>query len=120
MNSHHENCHLEKFSPPNFCGSGGIVPFYPLTQTRHPPPPVADLHSKILDVRRRLGVQILSISCSFWEILAKSYVSAPLGSWRPLPGEILDPPLPSQDQTPPRDQTPSGPDSRCEQVARHV
>ena len=39
------------------------------------------------------GVQILSISCSFWENLANSYVGAPLGSWRPLPGEILDPPL---------------------------
>ena len=39
------------------------------------------------------GVQILSISCSFWEISAKSYVGAPLGSWRPLLGEILDPPL---------------------------
>ena len=35
------------------------------------------------------GVQILSISCSFWEILAKSYVGAPpLGSWRPLLEEI--------------------------------
>ena len=40
-----------------------------------------------------LGVQILSISCSFWENLAKSYVGAPPGSWRPLLGEILDPPL---------------------------
>ena len=41
------------------------------------------------------GVQILSISCSFWENLANSYVGAPppLGSWRPLLGEILDPPL---------------------------
>ena len=30
----------------------------------------------------------------FLEILAKSYVGAPLpGSWRPLLGEILDPPL---------------------------
>ena len=54
---------------------------------------VADLHSKILDARPPLGVQILSISCSFWEILAKSYVGAPPGSWRPLLGEILDPPL---------------------------
>ena len=39
------------------------------------------------------GVQILSISCNFWENLAKSYVGAPLGSWHPLLGEILDPPL---------------------------
>ena len=37
--------------------------------------------------------QILSISCIFGEILAKSYVGAPLGSWCPLLGEILDPPL---------------------------
>ena len=54
---------------------------------------VADLHSKILDARSPLGVQILSISCSFWENLAKSYVGAPLESWRPLLREILDPPL---------------------------
>ena len=42
------------------------------------------------------GVQILSISCSFWENSAKLYVGAslpPLGSWRPLLGEILDPAL---------------------------
>ena len=38
-------------------------------------------------------VQILSISCSFWEDLAELYVGPPLGSWRPLLGEILDPPL---------------------------
>ena len=31
-----------------------------------------------------LGVQILSISCSFWEILAKSYVAPP--------GELAPPP----------------------------
>ena len=40
-----------------------------------------------------LGVQILSISFSYGENLAKSYVGAPLGSRRPLLGEILDPPL---------------------------
>ena len=39
------------------------------------------------------GVQILSISCSFWENLAKSYVGAPLESWGPHLREILDPPL---------------------------
>ena len=55
---------------------------------------VADLHSKMLDARPPLGVQILSISCSFWENLAKLYVGAPPPeSWRPLLGEILDPPL---------------------------
>ena len=47
---------------------------------------MADLHSKILDARPPPpGVQILSISCSFWEILAKSYVGAP-------PGELAPPP----------------------------
>ena len=48
---------------------------------------VADLHSKILDARPPpgRGVQILSISCSFWENLAKSYVGAP-------PGELAPPP----------------------------
>ena len=44
-----------------------IVKFW----TRAPPPP--------------RGVQILSISCSFWENLAKSYVGAP-------PGELAPPP----------------------------
>ena len=38
---------------------------------------VADQHSKILDASP--GVQILSISCSFWENLAKLYVGAPRG-----------------------------------------
>ena len=46
---------------------------------------VADLHSKILDARPALGAQILSISCSCWENLAKSYVGAP-------PGELAPPP----------------------------
>ena len=54
---------------------------------------MADLHSKILDARPPLGVQILSISCSFWENLAKSYVGAPPGELAPPLGEILDPPL---------------------------
>ena len=31
------------------------------------------------------GVQILSISCSFWENLAKSYVGAPTGELAPPP-----------------------------------
>ena len=38
-------------------------------------------------------VQILSISCSFWEILAKSYVGPPPEGWCPNLGEIQDPPL---------------------------
>ena len=37
-------------------------------------PAVADLHSKIMDVPR---IQILSMSCSLWEISAKSYASTP-------------------------------------------
>ena len=41
-----------------------------------------------------LGVQILSISCSFWEILAKSYVGAPPRGVGAPPQKILDPPLP--------------------------
>ena len=39
------------------------------------------------------GTKILLISCSFWGNLAKSYVGAPMGSWRPLLGEIRYPPL---------------------------
>ena len=42
-----------------------------------------------------LGVQILSISCSFWENFAKSYIGTPLEGWCPHLGEILDPLLPS-------------------------
>ena len=45
---------------------------------------VANLHSKILDAPRPLGVQILSISCSFGENLAKSYVGG-------LPGGLAPP-----------------------------
>ena len=52
---------------------------------------VADLHRQILDARPRF--LILPISCSFWEILPKSYVGTPLGSWRHLFREILDLPL---------------------------
>ena len=40
-----------------------------------------------------LGVQILSISCSFWEILANSYVGAPWGVGYPPrrnPGSTTD------------------------------
>ena len=43
------------------------------------------------DARPR--VQILSISCSFWEKMAKSYVGTPLGGLAPPPREILHPPL---------------------------
>ena len=40
-----------------------------------------------------LGVQTLSISCSFWGNLTKSYVVASLEGWRPHFREILYPPL---------------------------
>ena len=53
---------------------------------------VADLRG-VRGMRAPLGVRILSISCIFGENLAKLYVGAPLGSWCPLLGEILDPPL---------------------------
>ena len=47
---------------------------------------VADLHSKILDAHPP-GVQILSISCSFWENLTKSYVGTPQGVGTPSSGK---------------------------------
>ena len=37
-------------------------------------------------MRIPLGVQILSLSCSFWENLAKSYVGAPWRVGAPPPG----------------------------------
>ena len=40
-----------------------------------------------------LGPKFFQFHAVFWENLAKSYVGAPLGSWCPLLGEILDPPL---------------------------
>ena len=54
--------------------------------------PVADLRGGY-DRRAPLRIQILSISCSFGENLAKSYAGAPPEGWRPHVGEILDPPL---------------------------
>ena len=46
---------------------------------------MADLTEGAGDAPPPLGVQILSISCSFWEILAKSYVGAPAGELAPPP-----------------------------------
>ena len=46
---------------------------------------VADLRGGAGDARPPLGVQILSISCSFWENLTNLYVGAP-------PGELAPPP----------------------------
>ena len=53
---------------------------------------VADLHSKILDAPP-WGSKSFQFHAVFWEILAKLYVGALLGSWRPHLGKILDPPL---------------------------
>ena len=53
---------------------------------------VADLRSGARDAP---PTEILSISCSVWENMAKS--PPPRGSWRPLLGEILDPLLVSED-----------------------
>ena len=50
------------------------------------PNAVADLRGGAGDAPPPPGVQILSISCSFWEILAKLYVGAP------PPGELAPPP----------------------------
>ena len=55
--------------------------------------PVADLHTKVLDVSPPPRVQILSISFSFWEHLVTSYVGGPMKGWHPHLGEILDSPL---------------------------
>ena len=38
------------------------------------------------DAHPSLGVQILSISCSFWENLTKTYVGAPVGLALPPAG----------------------------------
>ena len=63
---------------------------FPVSDTRA----VADLHSEILDVPPpTTGVQILSISYSFWEKFGKIVCWRPLESWRPNFGEILDPSL---------------------------
>ena len=45
-------------------------------------------HSTIyIENNANTGVQILSISCSFWEILTKSYIAPPsfIGEWAPPP-----------------------------------
>ena len=56
--------------------------------------PLADLGGGVRDARPPLCIQILSISCSFWENWAKLCVHAPpLEGSRPPLGEILDPSL---------------------------
>ena len=48
---------------------------------------VVDLRGGAGDACRPPDIQILSISCSFWEILAKSYVGAPPGVGAPSSGK---------------------------------
>ena len=57
-------------------------------------PPIGGSKGAARDASSAPGIQILSISCSFWENLAKSYVGVPLEGWHPNLGEILDLPLP--------------------------
>ena len=54
---------------------------------------VADLHSKILDVRPPWGSKFFQFHAVFGKIWQNRMLAPPLESWRPLLGEILDPPL---------------------------
>ena len=54
---------------------------------------VADLHSKILDARPPWGSKFFQFHAVFGKIWQNRMLAPPLGSWRPLLGEILDPPL---------------------------
>ena len=71
----------------------------------HSDPP--NMYSALADIRRGaqgtrapLGTKFSLISCSFQEILIKLYPSAPPPEgWRPLLGEILDPPLQCTEQS---------------------
>ena len=58
--------------------------------------PVADLHSKILDARPPWGPKFFQFHAVFGKIWQNRMLAPPLGSWRPLLGEILDPPLKAQ------------------------
>ena len=54
---------------------------------------VADLHSKILDACPPRGSKFFEIHAVFGKIWQNHMLAPLLGSWRPLLGEILDPPL---------------------------
>ena len=55
---------------------------------------VADLHSKILDARPPWGSKFFQFHAVFGKIWQNRMLAPPpLESWRPLLGEILDPPL---------------------------
>ena len=78
----HELCHHKQCS-------FNIYTFY---VTNIIPGPVADLHSKILDVPPR-GPNSFNFM-QFPENMAKSYVGVPPPrSWHPLLGQIMDAPL---------------------------
>ena len=54
---------------------------------------VADLHSKILDARPPWGSKFFQFHAVFGKFWQNHMLAPPLVSWRPLLGEILDPPL---------------------------
>ena len=54
---------------------------------------VADLHSKILDARPPWGSKFFRFHAVFGKNWQNRMLAPPPGSWRPLLGEILDPPL---------------------------
>ena len=54
---------------------------------------MADLHSKILDARPPWGSKFFQFHAVFGKIWQNCMLAPPLESWRPLLGEILDPPL---------------------------
>ena len=56
------------------------------------PGAVADLHSKILEARPQ-GSKFFQFHAVFGKIWQNCMLVPPPGSWRPLLGEILDPPL---------------------------
>ena len=55
---------------------------------------MADLHSEILDARPPRGSKFFQFHAVFGKIWQNRLLAPPpLGSWRSLLGEILDPPL---------------------------
>ena len=53
----------------------------------------ADLHSKILDSRPPPGSKFFQFHAVFGKFWQNRMLAPPLESWRPILGEILDPPL---------------------------
>ena len=54
---------------------------------------VANLHSKILDAHPPWGSKFFQFHAVFGKFWQNRMLAPPLGSWCPLLGEILDPPL---------------------------